>query len=138
MNYAFTMSILPVQDELKSDKHMNLNFAEFKEAIARIAEIISLIPYGQKDHQFWSEVRRIEQPLIVKLRNLIQYMIYYEKDSKIREMQNEGRDKNLTYHPSPATAKRLDRIFQRNTRQQNQDDKIFLETLTEQRDSWGW
>jgi hypothetical protein len=79
------MSIYPVLDELNSDKHTLLDFLEFKEAYCRAAEVLSFIPYGENNFELWNDVRRVEQPLIMKIRNLISYMTYYERDLTLRE-----------------------------------------------------
>jgi hypothetical protein len=54
------MSVQPCEDEMESDKHMNIYYDEFVEALTRCAEVLSLVPYGESNHLLWGEVRRIE------------------------------------------------------------------------------
>lgn len=58
-------------DEITKTKHLELNFIEFIEAVARISEIISIAPYGfESNEDFWTADRIKHLPLHVLIESL--------------------------------------------------------------------
>lgn len=51
------MPIMTQVDELTKTKHLELNFIEFVEAIARLSEVISIPPYGFSNEDIWTSER---------------------------------------------------------------------------------
>ena len=49
INFAYNLSMMTSPDELYKTRHLEMNFCEFLEALARIAEIIALPPAGIKN-----------------------------------------------------------------------------------------
>ena len=54
-----------------------LSFEEFVEAIGRVAEQVSMVPYGEIPSEWYNEVR-INQTLLVKYKNLCDYLENFE------------------------------------------------------------
>ena len=48
VHLIFGLCIATQVDELTEDRHMRMNFVEFVEALARLAEKISPVPLGEK------------------------------------------------------------------------------------------
>ena len=46
INMAYNMSMMGQVDEISSSRHLQMNLLEFYEAVARLADVISPIPYG--------------------------------------------------------------------------------------------
>ena len=66
----FSLSIRLTTNEIDSDKHYNMIFPEFLEAISRFIDKLSPIPPGE-DSTKWDMKRRQEQPLRVKIETMI-------------------------------------------------------------------
>ena len=66
----FNESIRLQINEISSDKHLNMYFPEFLEGMCRAVDKASPIPPDEKIEE-WNLKRRIEQPLIKKLENII-------------------------------------------------------------------
>ena len=66
----FSLSLRLTTNEIDSDKHYNMVFPEFLEAICRFIDKLSPIPKGE-DPSKWDMKRRQEQPLIAKIETMI-------------------------------------------------------------------
>ena len=66
----FSLSIRLTTNEIDSDKHYNMIFPEFLEAISRFIDKLSPIPPGE-DSSKWDMKKRQEQPLVVKIETMI-------------------------------------------------------------------
>ncbi|EAS06061.2 hypothetical protein TTHERM_00853000 (macronuclear) [Tetrahymena thermophila SB210] len=56
--FTYSLSIMTQIDELNSDRYFQMNFDEFLEALARIAEKKSMIPVGEVESQYDEQERR--------------------------------------------------------------------------------
>ena len=65
-----------MENDSDPERCVQINFDEFVEAFARIAEKVSMVPYGNRPEEWPPEVR-ISQPLDAKLENLIDYFDNY-------------------------------------------------------------
>ena len=72
VSIAFNFSIMLQLDELSSDRHLQMCFPEFVEAFARIAERISLVPFGNKEANSKSYELRYQMPLWYKIEGLFE------------------------------------------------------------------
>ena len=66
----FSLSFRLTTNEIDSDKHYNMTFPEFLEALCRFIDKLSPIPPGE-DPSKWDMKRRQEQPLITKIETMI-------------------------------------------------------------------
>ena len=66
----FSLSLRLTTNEIDSDKHYNMVFPEFLEAICRFIDKLSPIPPGE-DPTKWDMKRRQEQPLVNKIETII-------------------------------------------------------------------
>ena len=66
----FSLSLRLTTNEIDSDKHYNMVFPEFLEAICRFIDKLSPIPPGE-DSTKWDMKRRQEQPLRAKIETMI-------------------------------------------------------------------
>ena len=66
----FSISIRLTTNEINFDKHYKMVFPEFLEAICRFIDKLSPIP-SNEDYSKWDMKRRQEQPLYIKIENMI-------------------------------------------------------------------
>ncbi|KAL4479133.1 hypothetical protein ABPG72_008963 [Tetrahymena utriculariae] len=84
--FTFSLSIMTQIDELNSDRYFQMNFDEFLEALARIAEKKSMIPVGEVESQY-DESERRQLHLRYKLESFLysvsqKYDKLFSKDKK--------------------------------------------------------
>ena len=84
---AFNLSQEPVENDSDPERCVQINFDEFVEAFARIAEKVSMVPYGNRSEEWPPEVR-ISQPLEAKLENFIDFFDNYT----LIKLQGEAAD----------------------------------------------
>jgi hypothetical protein len=70
----FNLSMRLQTNEINFDKHYNMVFPEFLEALCRFIDKLSPIPPGE-DHAKWDMKRRQAQPLEVKIETMIPQLI---------------------------------------------------------------
>ncbi|CAK90105.1 unnamed protein product (macronuclear) [Paramecium tetraurelia] len=75
VNLAFNLSTLTQIDELESDRLFQMQWIEFMEAIARIADKYSPIAIGKKEEKEWTYELRSQQPLYYKLEAFMVHLI---------------------------------------------------------------
>ncbi|KAL4487307.1 hypothetical protein ABPG73_005817 [Tetrahymena malaccensis] len=86
INIIFNSS-LPIQvDELNKQTHMQMDLMSFIEALARIADQYSFMPYKQEQDSFWTREKCLENPLHIKFESFILRLI---KNSNNISFQNE-------------------------------------------------
>lgn len=71
--YAHNMSMMGQVDEISSSRHLQMNNLEFYEAVARLADVISPIPYSYTvvDEDKWPIDLRINLDISIKLESLL-------------------------------------------------------------------
>ena len=72
--YIFNQSMNLQINEIYTDKHINMLLPQFLEAICRVIDKASPIPFGESKED-WPMNRRLEQPLINKLENILPNLI---------------------------------------------------------------
>ena len=70
----FSISMKLTTNEIYSDKHYNMIFPEFLEAICRFIDKLSPIPNDEETYK-WDMKRRQEQPLYIKIETMIPRLI---------------------------------------------------------------
>ena len=70
----FSISMKLTTNEINSDKHYNMIFPEFLEAICRFIDKLSPIPNDEESFK-WDMKRRQEQPLYIKIETMIPRLI---------------------------------------------------------------
>jgi len=98
---AFSQSMMTQVDEFDSDRHMKMQKVEFFEAIARVAEGVSVPPPGSIIEE-WPIGRRKEQLLANKMDNLIPILLAATKKEFKERFKKPERDKNTGLYLTPA------------------------------------
>ena len=70
----FSISMKLITNEINSDKHYNMIFPEFLEAICRFIDKLSPIPNDEESYK-WDMKRRQEQPLYIKIETMIPRLV---------------------------------------------------------------
>jgi hypothetical protein len=71
---TYNMSMKWIVDEINSEKHFNMSFPEYLEALCRVIDKASPIPDGERSED-WSKSRREEQSLVQKLSNVLHLLV---------------------------------------------------------------
>lgn len=73
-------------EDLSNDsRNLQLNYPEFIEAIARSAERLCLLPFGETSFEIWTENKRNLLPLYIKIESLINVLFKKCCDKKFQE-----------------------------------------------------
>ena len=73
--YYFNISLQLQINEINSERHLNMYFPEFHDAMCRAIDRASPVPQRDSSNNEWSYIKRTEQPLISKLENIIPILI---------------------------------------------------------------
>jgi len=84
----FCLSFRLTVNEINSDKHYNMNFYEFLEAFCRFIDKLSPIPKNE-DKSNWPMEKRMEQPLNVKLENILYLIPNLIKGSEFKNVREK-------------------------------------------------
>jgi hypothetical protein len=71
---SYNQAMITQVDEISSIRHMKMQFLEFLEAISRCADLLSLSSSEQNEGENPPE-KRVEQPLVSKLEQLLYILI---------------------------------------------------------------
>ncbi|KAL4432714.1 hypothetical protein ABPG74_011535 [Tetrahymena malaccensis] len=81
---SYNLSLQTLQDEINSEKYMAMNFVEFLEGLARLAEFKSRTPVGERDEAY-KDSEKIQIRLEYKIESLLECMsIKYQDVMKIK------------------------------------------------------
>ncbi|EAS06063.2 hypothetical protein TTHERM_00853020 (macronuclear) [Tetrahymena thermophila SB210] len=70
---SYNLSLQTLQDEINSEKYMAMNFVEFLEGLARLAEFKSRTPVGERDEAY-KDSEKIQIRLEYKIESLLECM----------------------------------------------------------------
>ncbi|CAD8076826.1 unnamed protein product [Paramecium sonneborni] len=85
VNLAFCLSMLTQVDELESDRLFQMQWIEFMEALARIADKYSPIGIGKQNDKEWTYEQRFSQPLYYKLEAFMVHLIHTSVDEETKK-----------------------------------------------------
>ncbi|KAL4479131.1 hypothetical protein ABPG72_008961 [Tetrahymena utriculariae] len=81
---SYNLSLQTLQDEINSEKYMAMNFVEFLEGLARLAEFKSRTPVGERDEAYQNS-EKIQIRLEYKIESLLECMsIKYQDVMKLK------------------------------------------------------
>lgn len=72
LNQAFNLSMMTQVDEISKSRHLQMHIIEFMEALARISDVLSPIPYGfEKEVETWPPEKLQNLDVSIKLEGLL-------------------------------------------------------------------